>query len=358
MELMIVLAIVIALVAILLPVINLQWNQWRDREASMQINTLAQQLERFHADNRGYPTTEQGLMALVFIPDNVGRPLHLQPPGMIPGTGIPGVQDDTGGGMMGQSAGIGPEALMMNQPNPMMDPMGMGTGMAGAIDPMTGMPIGDPMMGSGQQTTAWTEPRHNPELYLQQRMRPNPYVRERDLLDPWNRPFRYDNSRAFNGLNATGTERPAIWSAGRDGIDGTDDDILGWDPDEAAELIARHQQQLQMRQGQGGGWGQQQFDPMMPQQGFDPMMPQQGFGGDQMMPQFGMPQPGMPQPGMPQPGMPQPGMPQPSMPQPGMPQPGMPQPGMPQPGMPQPGMPQPGMPQPGMPQPGMPQPNF
>ena len=113
---------------------------------------------------------------------------------------------------------------------------------------------------------------------------------------------------------------PAVSSAGRYGIDGTDDDILGWDPDVAAELIARQQQQLQMQmQGGGGmGWGQQQqgFDPMMQQQqGFDPMMmQQQGFGGDQMMPQPGMPQMppggGMPGGGMPGGGMPGGGMPQ------------------------------------------------
>jgi len=276
---MIVIAIIMALFLLLLPLVNMQWNRWRDRQASLQINTLAGQLETYHADNRGYPTTEQGLMALVFIPDNVG--LRVMPtPGVAPGTGtgMPGMQDDPTGGMMGGSVGIGPDALM--QPN-QMDPASgmMGQGGMGGVDPM----MGSGGMMSGQMTATWTEPRHNPQLYTQQRMRPNPYVRESDLLDPWGRPFLYDNSRAFFGLNATGTERPAIWSVGRDGIDGTDDDILGWDLDEAAELIARQQRQLQQQQ---GNWGQQQgFDPMMQQQGgFDPMMQPQGgfdpgFGG-------------------------------------------------------------------------------
>jgi type II secretory pathway pseudopilin PulG len=206
----------------------------RAQQTFTQLEVLTAALQQYNADHRGYPTTEQGLMSLVFIPENVG--LHSP--------------QDPMGGMMGQR------------------------GMTGAPDPLTGMPIADPMRGGtigGQMVSM--QPTHNLQLYTQLRRRPNPYIQESDLLDPWGRPFRYDNSRAFFGLNRTGTEVPAVWSAGRDGIDGTDDDILGWDPDVAAELIARQQQQLQMQQ-QGNRGYQQGFDPMR-----SPGMPQMPPGG-------------------------------------------------------------------------------
>jgi len=82
--------------------------------------------------------------------------------------------------------------------------------------------------------------------------------------------FRYDNSRPIFGLNQTGTEVPAIWSAGRDRVDGTDDDILGWNVDKANELISQHQQRLQM-------------NPMMPGSG-GMGMPMQPSGSSMMMP--------------------------------------------------------------------------
>ena len=342
MEVMIVVAIIIALVAILLPAIMTQQKGWRVRQASLRINMLAGQLEQYYADNRGYPTTEQGLYALAFIPDGVGRPMQTLQPSTMPGMsdGMMTGETDLSGGMMGASISSGPELL--NQPNP-MDPMGMGgmTGTMSATDPATGMPLTDSMMGSsqmsGMMTATWTKPEHNPQLYTQQRRRPTPYVSESDLMDPWKRPYRYDNSRSFGGLNQTGSEMPAIWSAGPDGIDGNDDDILGWDVDEANQRLALHQQQLQMQQmGQSGMMGtgsqgmmdpmnqmgnqsNQMFDPMQLQQqqqfGQPPMQPQQ-FGQPPTQPQFGQP-PTQPQFGQPPP-QPQFGQP-PTQPQFGQP---------------------------------------
>ena len=311
MELLIVLAIIVALSLFLLPAINNQYQRWLGSQAQIQVNSLVSMLTEYNADHRGFPTTEQGLPALIFIPDNVGQPAAtLQPPGSM--TGTPGMMGETDmtGGMMGGSGGAGSELL--NQPNP-MNLMGVntpGTTGMGAIDPLIGMPTNDPMTGGSQiiggtATSTGTEPFHNPQLYLQQRRRSTPYTRESALIDPWGRPFRYDNSRAFNGLNRTGSEVPAVWSAGRDGIDGTDDDILGWDSEEAVRAFAIHQQQMQTRQGMGTG-----------QQGFDPMQQQQQFGQPPMQPQFGQP-PAQPQFGQP-PMQPQFGQP-PTQPQFGQP---------------------------------------
>ena len=321
MELLIVLAIIAGLAVIMLPIINIQRNQWLSRQANLQINTLRGQLEQYNQDNRGYPTTEQGLYALIFIPDNVGlSTATLQPPGNM--TGAPGMMGETDmeGGMFGGSGGAGPELL--NQPNPMNTMNGMMGNTQGMMGE-TGMMSG----GGGTMASAWTQPTHNSQIYTQQRRRPNPYILEKDLTDSWGRPFRYDNSRSFYGLNRTGSEMPAIWSAGRDGQDGTDDDILGWDPEDAAQALAIHQQQMQMRQmNQGGMGGQQGFDPMNPmsnqmmQQGMPPMgtgQPPMGTG----MPPMGTGQPpmgtGMPPMGTGQPpmgtGMPPMGTGQPPM---------------------------------------------
>jgi hypothetical protein len=80
-----------------------------------------------------------------------------------------------------------------------------------------------------------------------------PYIdNEKELTDPWNQPYRYDSSLTYHGVNQfTGSTKPAIWSAGPDKTDGTDDDIRSWDIVEAQERL---QQRMQM-QIQGGGMG-------------------------------------------------------------------------------------------------------
>jgi hypothetical protein len=129
--------------------------------------------------------------------------------------------------------------------------MGNPMGIANPIDPMTGM------AGTNPMATAWTQPFHNPQIYMQLRKRTNPYLdSDKSLIDPWGQPYRYDNNMQYNGLNRTGEAKPAIWSAGPDKRDGTDDDILNWDPNEAQRRIAQQQQQLQFQGGMGqGGMG-------------------------------------------------------------------------------------------------------
>jgi hypothetical protein len=260
-----------------------------------------------------------------------------------PGMSDPTVMDPSlSGGMMGQSASFGTESLTntnpVGQPGLLgggMDPTIPGQamppgqpmipgGMGGGMDPMTGMPTTDPMGGTsgGMMTSTWTQPFHNPQLYTQQRQRSNARMNAKNLLDPWGQPYRYDASMTYYGVNQyTGESRPAIWSAGPDKQDGTDDDVRNWVPEETQELLMRRRQQVQMQQQGGQYGGSQSFgtDNLMNNSN-NPM----GTGGMQMQ------NPGMPtqNPGMPMqnPGMPMqnPGMPtqNPSMP---MQNPGMPQ---------------------------------
>ena len=276
-------------------------------------------LEQYRADHRGYPTTEQGLYALVFTPDSAGMPLTVPQPSGIPG--VPG-QDD--GGMMDGSQSIG-TGTSMSQPNLPMSSMVQGQ--TGAMDSTTGQSMFDSMasgsMGTGgAMTSASTQPFYNPQLYTRQQKRTTPYIQEKDLIDPWRNPYRYDNSRTYSGLNATGSDRPAIWSAGPDGIDNTADDIHGWNIEEANQAIARHQQLLQ-QQGNGSGFGQQGSDPMSNMQ-FDPnnQMMQQQFGQPTpQQQQFGQPTPQQQQFGQPTPSQQQFGQPTPSPQQFGQPTP-------------------------------------
>jgi type II secretion system protein G len=50
-----------------------------------------------------------------------------------------------------------------------------------------------------------------------------PYLLQDVLLDPWKRPYHYQWPSKHN------QEKPDIWSSGPDGIDGTEDDVVGWD---------------------------------------------------------------------------------------------------------------------------------
>ena len=52
-----------------------------------------------------------------------------------------------------------------------------------------------------------------------------PYLDREVPLDPWHRPYKY----SYPGQHDP--EMPDIWSAGPDGIDGTEDDITSWGPD-------------------------------------------------------------------------------------------------------------------------------
>jgi general secretion pathway protein G len=52
-----------------------------------------------------------------------------------------------------------------------------------------------------------------------------PYLDREVPLDPWRRPYHY----RYPGQHDP--DMPDIWSAGPDGVDGTQDDIASWGPD-------------------------------------------------------------------------------------------------------------------------------
>jgi len=325
MELLIVIFILFSLMAILVPAVFGVRARWMQQQAQMDVDNLTSKVGLYAMENNGAPTNEQGLIALFYIPDNVGvLPTTMPIPGQNPFS-VPGA-DDPFGGNAGSSVSSGPEAF--NQPpqgfGDPMNPMSM----SGGVDPATGMSFDpmNPMSGQGGgMASAWTQPVHNPQLYLQQRTRTNPSIKLKNLTDPWGTPYRYDNSRQYWGFNQTGSDQPAIWSAGPDKQDGTDDDIRNWDPVEAQQAIMLRQQQMQYQQ-QGMPGTVPGVDGGMP---YDPTMPGGGMPYDPMMPGGGMPGGGMPGGGMPGGGMPGGGMPGGGMPGGGMPGGGMPGGGMP-----------------------------
>ena len=356
MELLIVLGIIAALLVLLLPTIFSQYKRFQIRQVEITIRNLEATLEEYRVTHRRHPTNEEGLLALIFIPDNAAG-TSLQP-----GT-APGQMMETNP-MMGGSGTIGPG--MFNQPGVMPGTLGPGTVGPGAVgqsmmpgtmmpgtmesgssgmwpgasnptnpsaSPMPNpamMPNGSAWPGGmasggmvpGGMAATWTQPFANENLYTQRRQRSAPYVRrESDLLDPWGNVYRFDSSMTWLGVNQfTGEDRPAIWSAGPDRQDHTDDDIRNWIPEEAVQLRAERQRQMQMQYGTGTTMQPNMMQPnMMPPDGMQPggmpgtAMPMQPGG----MPGTAMPmQPGgMPGTAMPmQPG----GMPGVTMPmQPG-----------------------------------------
>jgi type II secretory pathway pseudopilin PulG len=372
MELLLVMVILIALFAMVMPALMNSQKNARIKEATIRIKNFEGALETYATENRGYPTTEQGLDALIFLPDNYGQmqPGQMQPGGMNPmiQPGDGGMGTGTGAFGAGEATAVGPELLnngggfsggggmggaggtaMPMQPNigggggmGMTDPsigMGIGGGM-GMTDPSVGTGIGGTGMGTTGTLGGWTQPLSNPQLYTQKRQRPVKYLDANEIpSDPWGQPYRYDNSMQYGGVNQTGTAQPAIWSAGPDKQDGNDDDIRNWDPVVAQNLIAQRQQQVQ-QQGYGGmtnpqtGMTENLMDPT------NPMGTPTGMPNPMGTP-TGMPNPmgtptGMPNPmgtptGMPNPmgtptGMPNPmgtptGMPNPMGTPTGMPNP-------------------------------------
>ena len=246
-ELLIVLAIIGGFMALLIPKILEQRKKQIIARTANEIQNLQMDLELYSIQHGGYPTTEQGLYALVYIPD---APLNQSG---LSGSGMPGGGTYDQSGMLGQGTGVGSE--MLNQPFGQPNPMPGGGMPTSGIDPMTSQQsyltgtFGSP----GQGTTgysAWNQPTHNPQLYTRKQERSDA-VNEKRLYDPWNQPYRYDNTPNQYGVNQYGWDaRPVIWSAGPDGKDNTDDDIRSWDPGEIPGKQAKINQQMQQ---QGGG---------------------------------------------------------------------------------------------------------
>ncbi len=260
LELLIVLAILIVIIGILGTTV---WNSYKRaliRAAEVKIKTLTQAVEEFKMDQHEYPTLVEGLYILANV-DNPDAAAAMQQAQMQQQTmGMAGqnmnnmngqmntgmMNDPMMGGqagmmndptMMGGQAGMMNDPMMNGQAGMMNDPMM--NGQAGMMnDPMmngqTGM-MNDPMM-NGQMNTGMMNGQMNNMTGMQQnatvnpmkpkRKIPEPYIKETDLEDPWNNPFKYE----WPTTKGDG-KKPAIWSMGPDGEDnnGDGDDIINWD---------------------------------------------------------------------------------------------------------------------------------
>ena len=215
LELLIVLAILIVIIGILGTTV---WNSYKRaliRAAEVKIKTLTQAVEEFKLDQRTYPTLVEGLYILANV-DNPDAAAAMQQAQMQQQTmGMAGQNMNNMNGQM--NTGMMNDPMMNGQMNTgmMNDPMmngGMGQ-MNGQMN-MTGM-----QNGAMQQNATVNTMKPKRKI-------PEPYVKETDLEDPWNNPFKYE----WPTTKGDG-KKPAIWSMGPDGEDnnGDGDDIINWD---------------------------------------------------------------------------------------------------------------------------------
>ena len=305
LELLIVLAILIVIIGILGTTV---WNSYKRaliRAAEVKIKTLTQAVEEFHMDQRGYPTMVEGLYILADIanPDAAAAMQQMQMQQQTMGTAGQNMN-----GMNGQmNTGMMNDPMAMGGNMNMNDPMAMGGNMNMNDPTMMGgnMNMNDPSMMNGQMNTGMANGQMNNMTGMQQtatvnatpkRKIPEPYIKETDLEDPWNNPFKYE----WPTTKGDG-KKPAIWSMGPDGEDnnGDGDDIINWD---ATDMSGQMNAQ---RNAQAAGLQ----NGMMQQNGMNNGMMQQGGMMDPNM--GGMQQGGMMDPNMG--GMQQGGMMDPNM---------------------------------------------
>ncbi|MFT5692042.1 MAG: general secretion pathway protein G [Oceanicoccus sp.] len=93
-EIMIVIVIISVLIGLVAPNILGRVDEARVTAAQADINTLEQALEMYKLDNYRYPTTDQGLQALVSKPDGSPEPKKWNPSGYLK----KGVPSDPWGG--------------------------------------------------------------------------------------------------------------------------------------------------------------------------------------------------------------------------------------------------------------------
>ncbi|MDD4786238.1 MAG: type II secretion system protein GspG [Pirellulales bacterium] len=270
MELLVVLAILVLLAAMVAPrILGLQ-GKADIKAAQTQISLFEGALEGYAVECGGYPTTEQGLQALI------------SPPAASAGMGMgTGMSTDMGMGMdMGAGAAPGVSPDLGAGPD-----MGMGTGMSTA-------PTASAMQPSGAVASRWDGPYLNTDTVP---------------VDPWGMPYGY----AYPPTRGAGP-KPDIWSFGPDNQDGTEDDIVNWS--RAATGAGQMPGQMPGQEGMtseqlGGGLGPDAMPGPPPiDQGMPPMgqgMPPMGQGmppmGQDMPPMQPMTPPAQPmtQPAMP-----------------------------------------------------------
>ena len=74
MEMLVVLVVIALIAAVAIPQIMGMLENAKTRAARIQLETVSQALKVYNLDNDGYPTTEQGLRALVEPPAGLSRP--------------------------------------------------------------------------------------------------------------------------------------------------------------------------------------------------------------------------------------------------------------------------------------------
>lgn len=234
MELLIVMAILIVIMAIALPLVMNQWGQANEKEAAARIRIFGNALESYKLDRGTYPTTQQGgLLCLI------GQGTTVAPNATTPGTlGTTPLGGDgfSGAAPVGFGAGAGDPSGGFGSPNGMnggMPPAGMdGMPIDGASPSTFGAPAAIPgavgtdganatTFGPGGAaapvgTTGGTgiQGAGSGKRYLDFAEIPK---------DPWGEPYYYEYP-----THKTGDGRPAIWSSGPDKISGNDDDVISW----------------------------------------------------------------------------------------------------------------------------------
>ena len=248
LELLIVLAILIVIIGILGTTV---WNSYKRalvRAATVQVtNTLATAVEEFKMEFRNYPTMAEGLYILAGL-DNPDAPAAMQQMQMqqqnMGAVGQNGANMNGGMNMTGMN---GMDAGMNGGMN-MTGMNGMDAGMTGGMNMngMNGMDATGGMNGGMNMTGVNGAMNMNGTQQGAVAMRPKrkitePFVQEKDLIDPWNNPIKYE----WPTTKGDG-KKPAIWSMGPDGEDnqGEGDDIISWDPEDmSGQMRAANQAQ-------------------------------------------------------------------------------------------------------------------
>ena len=347
LELLIVLAILIVVIGMLGTTV---WGQYRKaliRSATIQVTSkLHDALELFKVDQGRYPYATEGLYILANVdnPDPQGAQ-QKQDEAMAAARQEAGVNNMQNGQGQGQGGDFGVGGFngdpnggfgnggFGNDPNSGFGAGGFGGDQNGGLgnggfgnDPNGGFGVGgfggdqngglggDPNGGFGSFGDQNTNNFNNgngqfqqPQQQQQQQqvyVKPKiiePYVKEKDLTDPWGQPYRYE----WPTVKGDG-QSPAVWSCGPDKEDnnGDGDDIISWDPQDTSGVMRFRGQQSgnssnnmnpMANPGMGGDMANPGMggDMMNPGMGGDMMNP--GMGGDMMNPGMGG---GMANPGM------------------------------------------------------------
>lgn len=88
-EILVLAVVLLMIVAALYPVVHSRLGDFRLSRANEQLNELAAALERYKLDNHFYPTSGQGLQALVVMPTTQPVPKSWNKRGYLSGGSVP-----------------------------------------------------------------------------------------------------------------------------------------------------------------------------------------------------------------------------------------------------------------------------